>query len=519
MGISRRDGDFLMGSLCLIVQMCFSLAQDGQVSGPPQQVLDELPKNIRAALSTFDFNLRTTIYAVCPACHCTYPPSLESPKYPSRCTNKPSPKAGLCGEPLIQSSADESIDDDDDDSEEGQQRPIKPFVYHSVHDYLEGLLADPELEGYMDGIVDEALEFKTKHQDSVTDIWQGAFLQDMEGPHPNTLFLDRQGTGRYAFTFNYDSFLVEGLRIRGRKYSVGLLSLICLNLPPHLRANHLYVAGIIPGIKQPSLTQLNHYSGIIVDEFVDSWKRGIFYPQTALRPNGRLTHSIIAAGVMDLPAARHAAGMAGVTSNNFCTVCTLKKKVNLGNTDCANWILRDNAVLRDQAIKWRDAATERDQEEIFAEHGVRWSEFWRLPYWNPVCQLTVDVMHCILENNCSNHFREVLALTKKSAETSLPSEPPAFSHPFTEIDPADPTYVESTSKQLESASKALSAAVDEANPTYENLTKRLASCKIKTLILLCHDVSIEYESFNQARKVEFVTALVEWVRLILSLIY
>lgn len=525
MGMSRRDGDYLMGCLCIVVHTCFSLAQHGEVSGPPQQVLDELPQNIRAALSTFDLMSSTTIYAICPTCHCTYAPSPNGSKYPSRCTNIPSPKALPCDEPLLRSSINESTNDDADDKhdehdeqdERGQNQPIKPFVYHSIHDFIAGLLADPELEQYMDDVVDNARRFQSDHSGSTTDIWQGEFLQTMEGPSPGTLFLDRQGGGRYAFAFNYDSFAVEGLRLRGSTNSVGLLAMTCLNLPPHLRQNHLYQAGIIPGTKQPSLTELNHYTRIIVDDFANSWKHGIFYPQTALRPNGRLTHSIIAAGVMDLPAARHASSMAGITSHHICTVCTLKYKVNLGDTNYEKWVLRDSAVLRNQAIKWRDAETEKDRVSIFNEYGVRWSELWRLPYWNPVRQLVVDVMHCILENNCSYHFRELLALTRKSADTRSPPEPPAFYNPFTDFDDLEEDTITVLGKegrnQILLAHKALTQTVDEADTEFTTLQARLKTCKIVTLAVLCRDVSIECESYDQNKKAQFVEALVTWVRL------
>ncbi|KAK6988825.1 quinon protein alcohol dehydrogenase-like superfamily, partial [Favolaschia claudopus] len=36
-------------------------------------------------------------------------------------------------------------------------------------------------------------------------------------------------------------------------------------------------------------------------------------------------------------------------------------------------------------------------------HGVRWSEMWRLPYWNPSRMLVIDAMHCILEGLVHYH--------------------------------------------------------------------------------------------------------------------
>ncbi|KAJ7205125.1 hypothetical protein B0H12DRAFT_1243500 [Mycena haematopus] len=40
-------------------------------------------------------------------------------------------------------------------------------------------------------------------------------------------------------------------------------------------------------------------------------------------------------------------------------------------------------------------AEERDQ--AFAKHGIRWSEFWRLPYWDPSMSTVVDPMNGLYE--------------------------------------------------------------------------------------------------------------------------
>jgi hypothetical protein len=39
-------------------------------------------------------------------------------------------------------------------------------------------------------------------------------------------------------------------------------------------------------------------------------------------------------------------------------------------------------------------STLADREKIFTKYGTRWSELWRLPYWDPSRQLVVDAMSC-----------------------------------------------------------------------------------------------------------------------------
>ena len=93
------------------------------------------------------------------------------------------------------------------------------------------------------------------------DIWDTEFLGKFEGPLKKVLFVARGKEGRYIFAFNYDSFKVEGMCICRATTSCGLLSMVCLSLPPKLwyKPENMYIAGIIPGPHLPKGTQLNHY--------------------------------------------------------------------------------------------------------------------------------------------------------------------------------------------------------------------------------------------------------------------
>ena len=82
---------------------------------------------------------------------------------------------------------------------------------------------------------------------------------------------------------------------------------------------------------------------------------------------------------------------------------------------------------------WRDASSESQRKKLFQAHGVRWSELWRLPYWDPPRQLVVDSMHCIFEGLVPYHFREILGLTTANAKTKF-EDPPAFRYSFETVD-------------------------------------------------------------------------------------
>ncbi|KJA18366.1 hypothetical protein HYPSUDRAFT_145129, partial [Hypholoma sublateritium FD-334 SS-4] len=76
MGISRRLGDFLMKMLTINLRIAFEQTRKPE-EGPTllqQDILSGLPKTIETALSQFDLDVKTTVYAVCEVCHCTYAP-------------------------------------------------------------------------------------------------------------------------------------------------------------------------------------------------------------------------------------------------------------------------------------------------------------------------------------------------------------------------------------------------------------------------------------------------------------
>ncbi|KAG2746883.1 hypothetical protein P692DRAFT_20699316, partial [Suillus brevipes Sb2] len=78
---------------------------------------------------------------------------------------------------------------------------------------------------------------------------------------PDSHFVDGGEEGCYAFALHKDFFNPEGLNIRGASTSCGIISMACLNLPVDIRykPENMYLVGIIPGPKQLSLENLNHY--------------------------------------------------------------------------------------------------------------------------------------------------------------------------------------------------------------------------------------------------------------------
>lgn len=183
------------------------------------------------------------------------------------------------------------------------------------------------------------------------------------------------------------------------------------------------------------MDELNHFLRPIIDELEVSWNQGIHISRTASSPVGRIVEAAIVLSLNDLPAARKVAGAAGHGSDFFCPVCPGHGRDNVYRTDFHNWNTHGVVELRQHAEASRAATTSRERDKIFKNHGVRWSELWRLPYWNPVRMLVVDSMHCILEGLVPYHCRNVLVLHANSHGTRifLPLDSLQPRHPLSEI--------------------------------------------------------------------------------------
>ena len=144
MDVSRNDGDFIMGLINTILILAFS-GPGGEVTPKHEDIIAQMPQNIRQALSKFDLDSHTTTYAVCPACHCTYKPQYNKGSlvsiYDKTCHNRPTLESGLCREPLLR-------------KRDRSPKPIKTFIYHHFHDFISNLLSHQDLEEAMDKTCD-----------------------------------------------------------------------------------------------------------------------------------------------------------------------------------------------------------------------------------------------------------------------------------------------------------------------------------------------------------------------------
>ena len=427
-GLSTEVSEFVINSALILVKLAFSASmigtQSSEYNGIQRNVLSQIPTSLYSALSSFDIESVMVVYAVCPSCNYTHKPSQDPIStltvYPATCQNQLLTDNGRqpCGAAIL----------------DGRHfRPLKPYTVPSFRDYLARLLTRRHIEDLCDQACDDAYATLSETGD-MRNVFRAEFLKIFKGPIPNELFVNRCGNVRLGFVIHVDFFNPNGVRERGNHDSIGVISLALLNLPETLRyqPENMYMC-IIPGPREPQRDEINHFTRPIIDEFDIGWERGFHVSSTASSPdNGRDVDIAIILSLNDLPAARKVSGNCGHGSVFVCTRCKLhgREQVYDVNFDSTGWSLRDSKVLRQNAERWRDATTIQERNQIFESHGVRWSEFWRLPYWDQTHMLVVDPMHCLLEGLVHYHCRNVLKIDMKAAKGKAASPVAAFSYPW-----------------------------------------------------------------------------------------
>ncbi|KAF7324374.1 hypothetical protein MVEN_02647000 [Mycena venus] len=409
-GLGTDPANFILDSVTLIIKLVMSMKLEKKEDGTEgydaeqQDLLEQLPSSLYVAMKRFNIDGKTVQYAVCPSCHHTHAPinpAAAVPSYSATCVNRVVDKSGartVIHRPPCSNSLRSGIEQKCDEACDAAFAALKnPPPVHS------------------------------------TNIFDSEFMRSFEGPVPGQLFIDRKGGKegkgrmRLPYAIFLDFFNPNRTTKRGNHDSIGLLSAVPLSLGNERN--------------KPE----NIYLSILT---VNAWERGIHISPTGASPEGRDVDVAFALAINDLPAARKLAGAASHKSHFYCTVCSCYGIPTMYRSDFDHndWQPRDVNELRRAAEAWRDATTLNARNTIFHQYGVRWSEMWWLPYWNPSRMLVIDPMHCILEGIIHYHCRHVLQIDAEAAKDEE-APVPAFEYDFHSYDPDDAIRVESEKEQ------------------------------------------------------------------------
>lgn len=438
--------------------------------------VEGIPADLSTSLKMFNIMPDTVTYACCPECFALYPPETslsngpistqtshqpdvrvpdplpypcdpcmgmdpptgnhDAPRsvYPMYCRFKETSESAACGAKLLRLSKKRdpgghrqpfSTDEHPFGPAIAQPsafRPIRTYKYQPVIAWLARMFAREDFER----LVDQPLKSSSCHgtpKAHVDDILQSpeveTFLDNDGKP-----FLQKMGTeARLVFSLFIDWFNPRGNRRAGASISSGVLFMACLNLPPEVRykRENIYLAGILPGPKAPSLQEVNHYVAPLIPELLELWNDGVWYSRTALFPEGRIARGALIPVVSDLGAVRKTTGQASHSATYFCSFCQLKK-CDISVIDPAKWPRRDCEAFRRSARSWLAAPNTKERERLFKITGIRYSVLLELPYWKPTQFVVLDTMHNLFLGLFQRHCRKVFGMNIAVDDGASPLE-------------------------------------------------------------------------------------------------
>ena len=494
----RGTADLLSGMKCILEGQSLSATLAGDV-----------PKDPRRLTALYHLDPILHSYICCPACYCLYPYSIVNTKRKlsalsvekpgmtedadgdtsedtsffsttSRlCTHRRVPLGAFCGEPLYNTV-----------TINGKSRMTPRLKYHAqdLKQWIGWLLSRPAID-------DEVFKgFRRPRRKRMEDIWDGAHLCRVLLKRDERFLPGPDNETRLAFSFSMDSFNPYHMKEAKQTVSSTAIWLILLNLPPHLRyrPENMFLAGIIPGPKKPSLSDINHPINILVNDLREFFDPGVFYSRTARHTRGCRVRAILVPVVADMPAARQASGFASPTATFFCTLCHLKIQ-DIENLDKQSWPKRDVGEHGRLAREWKDAQTTEEQEALFKRHGLRWTPLLSLKYWDPILFTAIEPMHVFDAGLFQTHCRQVWGIDTTAASgdgLTLQSD-------MTVDRPSD----------LE-LGKWYEAICGLNNP--EDVRERLKHCPRNALWHICNDNDLRHA--DPRNRQQLVEAIVEWVR-------
>jgi len=247
----------------------------------------------------------------------------------------------------------------------------------------------------------------------ISDIWSSkifSLLRDAKG-HP--FFPGPSDEGRLVFSLSIDGFNPFHNKTAKQTASSTGIWLVLLNLPPHERCliDNVFLAGVIPD--KPGTHQINHYIALVVKDLQEFWEPGVFFSHTYRWREGRTFRAMLVPLVADMPAVRQAIGIAsGSRAHYFCTLCELDID-DLDIMKPEEWPRKDPHHIREFATVWKNAPSEKYQEQIFEACGIRWSALLDLPYWDPVLYSIVESMHALDLGLFQHHCRDLFQIDIK----------------------------------------------------------------------------------------------------------
>ena len=468
-GVSRDICNFTLGTLKVFTET--ALRSRGPLTETEAAIAKSIPSDIRTVRHLFNLDPDVRELAACPTCSMTYEPRYSRefptiPLYPRRCSRKPWPTSEACNARLTKPGVKDG---------RSIRVPIRPFPVQDFDVFVGRMLSQPGVEESIRktaSMTRRGLLRDISQAEGVRDVY-AHWRADVHTASDDDLLL--------LWSLSVDWFNPYLNKISGKSVSCGSIAMICVLLPPSLRIKPAfeYLNGINPHPEPPE-DQINHFLRPVVDSLDASWKQGVWYSCTSQRPRGRRIYSGLVTNVSDLPGSRKVSGHGGHSHNCFCALCKLPK-TDINNLAVETWQMKTKDELYGQAVAWRDAPSKAARKKLYKKTGVRWSELWRLSYWDPTKFVIIDGMHTIYLRIVQHQCRVVLGLDVVTEENDVAPEPDIDASVERQLDKLDGQLTKCTARELERFNKVVlweacrRRSINLPNVSYRKTKKRTLS--------------------------------------------
>lgn len=380
-GISLDDCGFFLPCVETIVRMS---AQNVESAS---RLFRHFPRDPRTILNALKLKPDVQTFVCCPKCFALYSSDAEAP---DSCSFRETITSKTCNEPLGRSATVKNTT---------KRAVVKEYSHQILKIWLGKLLCRPGTEQLVDRDV-----FAENPDQSHTDVFSGDVLRQFADRDGSVFLPSRPSEGRYVFGLSVDAFNPFLNKQAGKKVSSTAIYMVLLNLPPSVRykVENMYLAGIVPGPREPSLTQINHLLRPLVDELLEFWGPGVWYTRTPCHASGKLVRAALVPLICDLKAARQVMGHGSHSARKFCSICDLSWERRNEITE-ASRVPVPADQFRKYALEWKLARSHSERDKLFKKQGVRWSVLLDLPYWDPPRYTIIDSMHTILLGHLHRH--------------------------------------------------------------------------------------------------------------------
>ncbi|KAG8794064.1 hypothetical protein FRC12_000660 [Ceratobasidium sp. 428] len=339
-------------------------------------------------------------YAACPRCSTLYP---ENEFIPERCSALDK-QGSRCDNPILLGRRRGNAN---------WKKPRRRYSHQLFEVWLAGFLNRPEIEGLIENV-------RPCLQSDCTDFWGAPYLNSFPGPGEKGFFEAPIEDLRLAFMIYHDFFNPFTNKMAGKQKSIGVIMMVCLNLPPSIRYNreNIYTAAVIPGPSEPSREEINHFMRPIAQNLKEHYNPGVWISRTHKYPNGRHVWSAAMVESMDLIASRAWGGIGPPTHTILCSFCG----VHRDEIDIFEKVhpLRTMSDHIQHVHLWMNAPDSSEREKLWKANAARYSEMLCFPWWSPF-SAPIAPMHWI-KNILEKQLRENMDWSW-TLPTGIPSGP------------------------------------------------------------------------------------------------